>query len=129
LWLSRKQRRSFPQPRLRREAYGELIQNRRQRAPLGGTSINGDLRTLANRPLHVFQWITGSVTSRVAADAQKSIISTVLKMEELLDQHAAYRTSVLRAPQGKETYVHQRTFYFLFSMAYGVHHAGSQTEG
>jgi hypothetical protein len=26
LWLSRKQRRSFPQPRLRREAYGELIQ-------------------------------------------------------------------------------------------------------
>ncbi len=26
LWLSRKQRRSFHQPRLRREAYGELIQ-------------------------------------------------------------------------------------------------------
>jgi transposase len=26
LWLSRKQRRSFPQPRLRRESYGELIQ-------------------------------------------------------------------------------------------------------
>jgi hypothetical protein len=39
-----------------------------------------------------FQWLTGSVMSRVAADAQKSIISMVLKMEELLDQHAAYRT-------------------------------------
>jgi hypothetical protein len=26
LWLSRKQRRSFHQPRLRRESYGELIQ-------------------------------------------------------------------------------------------------------
>jgi hypothetical protein len=26
LWLSRKQRKSFHQPRLRREAYGELIQ-------------------------------------------------------------------------------------------------------
>jgi hypothetical protein len=26
LWLSRKRRRSFHQPRLRREAYGELIQ-------------------------------------------------------------------------------------------------------
>lgn len=26
LWLSRKQRRSFHQPRLRREAYGELVQ-------------------------------------------------------------------------------------------------------
>ncbi|MBD9449964.1 ISNCY family transposase, partial [Rhizobium sp. RHZ01] len=26
LWLSRKQRRTFHQPRLRREAYGELVQ-------------------------------------------------------------------------------------------------------
>src|ERR1700680_2456430 len=26
LWLSRKQRRSFHQPRLRRESYGELVQ-------------------------------------------------------------------------------------------------------
>jgi hypothetical protein len=42
LWLSRKQRRSFHQPRLRREAFGELIQ------------IDGsDLRWFENREMRV----------------------------------------------------------------------------
>lgn len=34
IWLSRKERRSFHQPRLRRQAFGELIQIDGSRAPM-----------------------------------------------------------------------------------------------
>jgi hypothetical protein len=48
LWLSRKQRRSFHQPRLRREACGELIQIDGSEHPL----VRGSRRTLLFAGLH-----------------------------------------------------------------------------
>jgi hypothetical protein len=57
------------------------------------TSISGDLPMLANRPLHVFNTFKGFRNKQVRKLMHRNLsFPMLLKMEELLDQHAVHRT-------------------------------------